>query len=474
MASLAPIGGFISYSPNETPVIASMQRAIQEVFESFGFTPLVLRGVELLENLQAKGGINAQIYGIFEARSGTLTRLGIPFDHTVPLAIYVAQNWNQLVFPFKRNHVGMSWRAEQHAPGRFNEFVQADIDTIAEELTALDDAETISTLVTALARIGLPPHFKVLINHVDLAKSMLQGAGIQPEDCAEALRILDKLKPDNRPEVIRELCEKITNLTPETAEQVLATMEYSGPIDGLERARKIDEVAQKALLHLKEVETACEGMGVPHGTLELNTSLARGLNYYTGIVFETYITGREKMGSIASGGRFDRLVDTFRPDTNLKGVGGSIGLTRLFEVMKVEKMLAFPAQTTAQVFVGYRTIAERVQAIALATLLRNQGLKVELFTGDAKFRKQLAVCGKKGIPSAAMVMDADTGEVAVKSMRGGAHGDSSEDRQITCLGNAAAVNVLMGGEREPKDPETPLAPHSSHSDVEFEREPTAM
>ncbi|MEN9343751.1 MAG: hypothetical protein RLZZ453_538 [Chlamydiota bacterium] len=414
----APIGGFINYSPKEMSVVAQMHKKVSEVYERCGFTPFHLRGVEYACNLQKKGGLDAQIFGAYALRSGEPTKYGLPFDHTVPFALYVAQHAVELQFPLKRSDVGTVFRGETAGPGRYNEFTQADIDTIAPNLSARDDAEIIATIYKGLIACGLPPSFCISINHVGLAKSILSDHGIAGELHAQALQIIDKLKPDNREAVALELSEKV-GLSLEAASALLEALNYEGPVELFEGAKKVNAVGLEALGHLERVVTTCEALGVPKGTVQLSASLARGLNYYTGIVFETFIRGRERLGSVASGGRYDKLVDGFADhDTGLQGVGSSIGITRLFDVMKAENLLPEGAQTTAKVMVCYRPDCDVdlfLEAAKVAELLRSKDISVELFTGDAKLKKQLEVAGGKGVPFVINVMNSN--EFQIKDMK---------------------------------------------------------
>lgn len=439
-----PIAGFIDPSIREMAAMTSIQTRVASIYERNGFTPFRPRGVEYTQNLQKKGGVDAQIFGLTEARSGNITKLGLPFDHTVPLALFVAQNHSRMTFPYKRSDVGCVYRGETPGPGRYNEFVQADIDTVSRELTDRDDAEVIATIIQGLQETGLSSRFTVLVNHVDLAKTLLADQGVPLDSHAKALQIIDKLKPSNREAVVQELSENIPGFTTEKASSLLEYMEYSGDISKYEQVRRVDGSAKAALEHLKAVERNCASYGIPDRTLQLSTLLARGLNYYTGIVFETMVPGHEKLGSVASGGRYDGLVDGFATrETGLRGVGGSIGLTRLFDLIKTGNRFESRPQTTAEIFVAYRTLTEYPQAVQIADKLRQTGKKVELFTGNSvKIKKQLELADSKGIPTVVMVMN--PAEIVVKAMSGGGHEGAKEPEADARQTTYKDVDGLMG------------------------------
>lgn len=413
---LQAISGYTNYTPQEMTVVSEWRKALTHIYQLNGFTGIELRPVEYAQNLLQKGGMSKQIYGVSRLQDGGLTKLGIPFDRTVPLAIFIAQHVQEITFPYFRSDIGYAFRGEHASKGRYRAFIQADIDVIDRKLNIKADAKVIATMIQALQAIGIH-NCNVYVNHIAIAKGFMLYAGIAKEENDTALRILDKLKPDNRQEVINELCGSITGMTEAKANELLNLMSYEGGLTDFEFTVPVSPETIQALESLRRTENMVVGMGIAPGIIKFRPCLTRGLDYYTGIVCETFIPGKERLGSIASGGRYDGLVDgyTDKP-SGLQGVGVSIGLTRLFDVMKAENNVDLTRQTSAQVFVGYRTEAELPKALEVETALRKMGVNTELYTSDkVGVKAELNVCNKKGIPFAAIVMT--EGEIVVKDMK---------------------------------------------------------
>lgn len=441
--------GFTDYTIQEMQAMTKMKTQLAAVYEEDGFTQLDPKPVEYAANLQKTGGVTKQIFGVSNLQLGQITDLGIPFDRTVPMAIYIAKNHSTMKFPYWRQDINWSWRGENASAGRFRAFYQADVDIVAAELNALADAQCIATLAKGLQRLGVPK-FVLLLNHVEVARDFLREAGVQPGDFKNALRVIDKLKPNNESDVIDELVQ-VVNLTKEKAAALLKAMSYKGPISSFNFPHKPSDEGIAGLKHLQEIEASAIELGVNPEMLEFAPSLARGLDYYTGVVFETFMPGKEKYGSIASGGRYDDLISEFNPNVKLKGVGGSIGLTRLFAVMVQEGLVDLTKQTSAQVFVGYRSNTERKTALAAATALRKLGISVELNIAKQKSTKQIALADEKGIPVGLFIQDKE-GEpvesngkklypIFVKDMRNKKSSDKQTD-QIDCTTLSEALTAI--------------------------------
>lgn len=425
---LGPISGFTNYNVQEMRTFSDMLQKIADVYRLYGFTGIITPPFEYAENLLKKGGLK-EIYGVSRLQTGLVTKLGVPFDRTVPTAIFVARNRQNLTLPYKRFSNEYSCRGENATKGRYRAFYQCDADIFDKELTAGADAETITAMVKALEAIGVN-HCNVFLNHVQIAKAFVADAGIDKKRMDDALRIIDKLKPHNWDEVVEELSTLTPDNSKAAAEELLNNMNYRGLISEYRFKKPLGSEVDTAFKHLQEIESTCVSMGVRKGTIQFCTSLTRGLDYYTGVVFESFIPGKEKYGSIASGGRYDDLVDGFA-DAKIQGVGGSIGLTRLFDVLKDENQVDLSKQTSAQVFVGYRTKAEGCyeKALEVATALRDKGISVELYTASkVQVGKELDICNKKGIPCSVMVMRAD--ELQIAEMRSG---------QKTSFGQVASI-----------------------------------
>lgn len=421
-ALLEPIAGLTDYDPVEMAAMSDYLNKIRGVFKRYGFTGIVSPPFEYAQHLQKKGGITKQIYGVSRLQDGSLTNLGIPFDHTVPTAIFVAKKLKgatvgkPLVFPYKRAAIGYSCRGERAiaGKGRYRAFIQCDADIFGKKLTAGSDAETLTAIIQGLQALGVE-NSRVCLNHVDIARAFVSEAGVPDDKVDDALRVIDKLKPDNRQDVIDELVQKIS-MTRGQADQLMKDIDYEGPLSEYRFAKPPSPKTLAAFEHLREIERTCEGMGVKKGTLYFSTKLTRGLDYYTGVVAETFIEGQEKYGSIASGGRYDDLVDGLgQVGQKVQGVGFSIGLTRLFDALQALNLVDLSRQTVAEVFVGYRTKGEGCyeKALEVATELRNMGLSVELYTEeDVKVKTELDLCNRKGIPCSVMVMRTDDIQVA--------------------------------------------------------------
>ncbi len=430
--------GFTDYSIQEMRVVSTWKTTLARTFETFGYTPIDTAPVENACNLQKTGGLDKQIYGVSRLQDGTLTKLGLPFDRTVPMARFIASHSNSMQFPYHRQDINWSWRGEHAQTGRYRAFIQADVDTVHHALDALSDAQCIVTIIKGLQKLGVPD-FVLYLNHVSIAKEFLNLVEIDAKHHKDALRAIDKLKPDNEAEVVRELMENVPSFSADRAAALLKMMNYRGPISKFELPSGVSKAATDGFEHLKQIEKITGFMGVKDGTLEFCLNLTRGLDYYTGVVFETFMPGKERYGSIASGGRYDDLIGAFNPSVKLQGVGGSIGLTRLFDVMKAEKLVDLTKQTTAKVFIGYRTEAEQETAISLATALRDRGIETELNVVVPKVKKQLEMVNAKGIPFAILVMNKD--EICLKDM-GMKKDSAAQTQQETFRGVDEAVAAV--------------------------------
>jgi histidyl-tRNA synthetase len=406
--------GFTNYTIEEMRVISLWKQTLSNEYQLFGFTPIDLPPVEYACNLQKAGGLEKQIFGVSRLQDGSLTKLGLPFDRTVPLARFIAKNFQKMRFPYSRSDINWSWRGEHAQAGRYRAFIQADVDTVAPSLNALADAQSIAAIVKGLQKLKVP-NFNLYVNHVDAARDFLRYAKVSKDQYNDALRIIDKLKPDNEKDVVQELASVIFSSDLLEAKNLLKAMSYQGSLEDFKFPHEPSEEAKKGIDHLLEVQKHLKGMGIDSKMIRFVPNLARGLDYYTGVVFETFMPGREKYGSIASGGRYDNLISAFDPKVKLQGVGGSIGLTRLFDVMKIEKLVDLSHETTAKVFVGCRTEEELKTALSLATGLREKNISVELNLQKPKVGKQLTFADGKGFSIAAIAMNKD--EIILKDLR---------------------------------------------------------
>ncbi len=406
------ISGFADYSEAENASLATWIKTIEKTYRTFGFTRLTPRPLELREVLLSRGGIQKQIYGVSRLPEDSATDLALPFDRTVPMANWVAQNAGDLVFPYKRYDISYSYRGERAQAGRFRGFFQADIDIVgAGSLDESADAECIAVLYQALTRLSLGT-FAITLNHMGLAKAILDAYGVVDER-RQAFVAIDKLVKIGPDATIAELCET-TALSREKASKLVDVFGFNGELSAfIDQLSVESDAISKSAAELASVIDSMLALGVPNAVIKFQPGIVRGLDYYTGTVFETFLEGLESIGSVASGGRYEDLVSTFST-LSLPGVGGSIGLTRLFYVACDKKLITLNTRTEAEAFVGFRTPELRQAAQAIARTLREFGVNVDLYSGTGPFKKQLSYADRKGIPVAIFPMGEDS--IVVKDM----------------------------------------------------------
>jgi histidyl-tRNA synthetase len=362
-----------------------------------------------MEVLTGKGaGSDEVLRQIFEVtnKGGTPGELALRFDLTVPLARFVAKQIDELGTPFKRYAIGSVFRGERPAKGRFREFVQCDFDTIGT-VSAVADAETAQVIHAALAAAGVP-EFTITLNHRKVLDGFLESQGLGALS-GQVLRALDKLAKVGREAVLGELQRAIDvggpGLTADQARQVLdfAAAGRGGVevLDGARAALGSNPSAAQGLATLRTVLDLLDAAGVPRARLAIDLGLARGLDYYTGIVFETTVPGWEKFGSVASGGRYDDLASLFTT-RRLPGVGASIGLDRLLALVNEAGWLG-SAAATAPVLVVQFPGTDPATAVRLAARLRAAGIGAEVFPDPIPLGKQLGYGSARGHKLAVIV-----------------------------------------------------------------------
>ncbi|HZW31525.1 MAG TPA: histidine--tRNA ligase [Isosphaeraceae bacterium] len=379
-----------------------MLAAFRRVFAGFGFVPIETPHIERMEVLTGKGaGSDEVLRQIFEVtnKGGKPGELALRFDLTVPLARFVAKHIDELGTPFKRYAIGSVFRGERPAKGRFREFVQCDFDTIGTT-SAVADAETAQVIHAALVAAGVP-EFTITLNHRKILDGFLASQGLGALS-GQVLRALDKLSKIGREAVLGELERAIDvggpGLTADQARQVLAFVETGrGGAEVLESARATlgsNPAAAEGLAALQTVLDLLDAAGVPRTRLAIDLGLARGLDYYTGIVLETTVQGWEKFGSVASGGRYDDLASLFTT-RRLPGVGASIGLDRLLALMDEAGWLGSSA-ATAPVLVAQFPGTDPAIPVRLAARLRAAGIGAEVFPDPIPLGKQLGYGSSRG------------------------------------------------------------------------------
>ncbi|NBB81942.1 MAG: histidine--tRNA ligase [Alphaproteobacteria bacterium] len=415
-----PISGFPEWLPEEKLVEERLLRIIREEFERYGFAPLETSAVERKEVLRAKGVVEKEIYALSrlaaEGDGGDpTTEMALHFDLTVPMARYVAQNFARLTFPFRRYQIQKVWRGERPQAGRFREFYQCDIDIVGNErLGLLADAEIPLVINAIFERIGIG-RFLIRINNRKILQGFLEGAGVPDPHFATALRLIDALEKIGEDKVLAGLESEI-GLDADRATSILAFLTDAADLD---RLRAYDGGAryQEGVAELAEVVEGLAALGMPADAWTVDLTIARGLDYYTGTVYETRLVDHPQIGSICSGGRYDDLASSFTKN-RLPGVGISIGLTRMLSRLFDAGLLTPGPQTPASVLVTVMDRARLADCLAAAAELRGAGIATEVYTEPKKIGQQLKYADQKGFHLAVLIGEdeAATGRVVLKNL----------------------------------------------------------
>ncbi len=394
-----PISGFPEWLPEVRLVELRWLDQIRTAFERYGFCSVETPSVEALEVLMAKGETSHEVYALrrLQAEPGDDSgRLGLHFDLTVPFARYVAQHFGELVFPFKRYQIQRVWRGERPQEGRYREFVQCDIDVINVDSVPLQfDAELPRIIHEVLSQLGLPP-WSLHVNNRKVLQGFYASLGI--DDPPAVLRIADKLDKIGTTGVAGLLQDELGL----SGSQVAGCLDLA-QIRGTD-ASVVEDVARLGgksdllIEGLDELGFVLDALSdLPAGTVLADLSVARGLDYYTGTVYEAKFTGWPGYGSICSGGRYDNLAGSFIR-RSLPGVGMSIGLTRIFAKLLAEGLLPAGPSCPTDVLVVVPGDDRRPVAVATAAELRARGLNTELYHQADKLGKQIRYASRKGIP----------------------------------------------------------------------------
>ena len=430
------LSGFMELLPAPQQQMEILLDTLRRVYSLYGFTPLDTPAIESAEVLLAKGGgeTEKQIYRFMKGDSD----LALRFDLTVPLAKYVAANYANLAFPFRRYQIGKVWRGERAQRGRFREFYQADIDVIGDgKLDIMNDAEAPAVIARAFEELGLED-FTIRINNRKVLGGWFELLGIGGR-VTETLRAVDKLEKIG-PEKVRELlCAG--GLTDGQAAGVLEFVTLEGS-DERKLAFLDERAGENALLdegarELRAVIEALPSLGVAPGRFAVDLTIARGLDYYTGTVYETRVNSHPEIGSVCSGGRYDNLAEYYT-DKKLPGVGLSIGVTRLFYVLSEQGLLNGGVVTAPCDAIVLPMTADTAFAAHVATVLRDAGVRTQLYTEDKKFKQKLSYAGKLAVPYAVIIGEdeLECGEVSLKDMSSGT--------QARFTPEDAALEVLAG------------------------------
>ena len=391
------LSGFMELLPDKQVQMDKMRAVLAETYARYGFTPLDTPAIEAAEVLLAKGGgeTEKQIYRFTKGDSD----LALRFDLTVPLAKYVAANYGQLTFPFRRYQIGKVWRGERAQRGRFREFYQADIDIIGDgALDILNEAEIPAIIYDTFTRLGLH-RFRIRVNNRKVLNGFFAILGLS-EQAGDVLRTIDKLDKIGADKV-RELLTDTCGVTGENADEILRFIACPGTsadkLAFLEQYRGRNETFDLGLDELRTVVGYLPAFGVPEENFELDLTIARGLDYYTGTVYETVLLDHPEVGSICSGGRYDDLAGYYT-NKSLPGVGISIGLTRLFYILQEQNMISGAVLTAPADVLILPMTDDLSAAVALASMLRAGGLRVQLYSEKKKFKAKIGYADKLGIP----------------------------------------------------------------------------
>ena len=422
MAKMTPrtLSGFMELLPQPQQQMERMMQILRETYALYGFTPLDTPIIEASEVLLAKGGgeTEKQIYRFQKGDAD----LALRFDLTVPLAKYVALHGGELSFPFRRYQIGKVYRGERAQRGRFREFYQADIDVIGDgKLDITNEAEIPSIIYQTFTRLGLK-RFQIRVNNRKILNGFYAMLGLT-EQSGAIMRTVDKLDKIG-PDKVRALLLSDCGLREDQAAEILKFIAITGSnaevLAALEGYMGRHELFDTGLSELKTVVKYLADFGVPEENFAVDLTIARGLDYYTGTVYETTLLDHPEIGSVCSGGRYDNLAEYYT-DRQLPGVGISIGLTRLFYVLGEQGMLN-PDLPTAPADVLVLPMTEDLApAISLSTRLRGAGVRTQLYTEQKKFKAKMNYADKIGVPYVIFLGDDEiaAGVVACKDMKTG-------------------------------------------------------
>lgn len=412
------LAGFMELMPNEQILFEQIKQTIEKTYQKFGFLPLDTPILELSEVLLAKAGgeTEKQIYRFDKGD----TDISMRFDLTVPLAKYVAKNYGNLSFPFRRYQIGKVYRGERTQKGRFREFYQCDIDIIGDgELSVINDAELPSVIYTIFKELGFDD-FTIRINNRKILNGLFESLN-QKENATEILRIIDKIEKIGKEAIIEEL-EKI-GIPSDAINKIMDFIEIEGTTD--EKLQKLNELNikneefEKGLDELTQVVKYVRIFGIPEANFKVDLTIARGLDYYTGTVYETFLNQYRELGSVCSGGRYENLAEYYT-DKQLPGVGISIGLTRLFYKLNELQLIKAEKKSISEVLI-VPMVEDLTVPISIANDLRKSGINTEIFLNDKKLKAKMKYADKLEIPYVIVIGEDEinSGIVKIKNMKTG-------------------------------------------------------
>ncbi len=388
--------GFMELLPNDQVKFNQMIQIIQNSYERFGFLPLDTPVIELSEVLLAKAGgeTEKQIYRFTKGDSD----LSLRFDLTVPLAKYVAEYYNDLTFPFKRYQIGKVYRGEKAQKGRYREFYQCDIDIIGDgELSIINDAQIPSIIYNTFKELGFD-NFTICINNRKILNGLFKSLNLS-DNATEILRVIDKIEKIGAEAVKGEL--KTIGISNQAVDTIINFISIEGSADekisALKELNILEDTFKEGVQELSDVIKYIRFLEVPEEYFTIDLKIARGLDYYTGTVYETFLNDYKKIGSVCSGGRYDNLAEYYT-DKKLPGVGISIGLTRLFYQLNQMEAVKVDKDSVADVLI-LPMDPELEECMKLASILRLQAkINTDIYFDDAKIKKKMKYADKWHIP----------------------------------------------------------------------------
>lgn len=396
------LAGFMELLPQEQILFNQMKDKIRNSYEKFGFLPLNTPIIEDSKVLLAKAGgeTEKQIYRFNKGEND----LSLRFDLTVPLAKYVAKNYGYLAFPFKRYQIGKVYRGERQQRGRFREFYQCDIDIIGDsELSIINDAELPCIIFDTFKNLGFDK-FTININNRKILNGLFEGLDLKSK-ALEILRIIDKIEKIGRENVIKELND--LNIEKQFIEKIMTFIDREGTTDEkiefLETFGIKNDLFIRGVQELKDVVKYIRIFGLPEDNFKVNLTIVRGLDYYTGTVYETFLDEYKSLGSVCSGGRYDNLAENYT-DKKLPGVGISIGLTRLFYQLNEMNLIMPEKKSIADIMIISMT--DNFEYVAdLANKFRKQDKNVQIYFENKKIKNQFKYADKLQIPYTVVIGD---------------------------------------------------------------------
>lgn len=442
MAIITPrtLSGFMELAPKDQILFEKVKQKLEETYQMFGFFPIDTPVLEHSNILLAKAGgeTEKQIYRFNKGDTDMTMR----FDLTVPLAKYVAKNAGELTFPFKRYQIGKVYRGERAQQGRFREFYQADIDIIGDEnLSIANDAEVPSIMYRVFTGLGLSD-FTIRINNRKILNGLFAMLGLS-DIATDVMRIIDKIDKIGKDNVEAELVD--LGVSKDAADTILELLTFKGTneevLDRLKKFAGKNEMLDSGVSELCEVIYYIDKFGVPAGNYRVDLSIARGLDYYTGTVYETTFNRHPEIGSICSGGRYDNLAEYYTKK-KLPGVGMSIGLTRLFYILNEFDYLNRDLDTVADLLIIPMT-DDMASAVEISGVMREAGIRTQIYLEKKKFKHKIGYADKLGIPYAMFLGEDEINGnvVTIKNMKA-AEGDT--DKQVTVPVNEAVEFIKSG------------------------------